>query len=598
MHLRLRSTSAKFKMAHFNGFPRPGNNTFRPRFSSFQGRPHSDLVHPPPLMGGPPPRVQFPSQDFPTGGGLIQQTRQPSQPPRLLNQNSSRHFRGSEAAQRFPNSKEKLHNILQGALKGNSLSFSNKQVDFNFWQSTVNIPWPRPMSFGGEGSSKREAEKNAAALACVELEKLGVASVGAASVLKKEAMENKDEPRWIYIDDEKLSKVESFLLKYSVLRQQPYEPRNQQQILQCQPAQVAEKSLGPVNEIVLPGSSHESYSQSVSTNPEEFKQDPVIVKEHDFLNFPAQNTSESFIRKKTQYNADSFAPFNSFTTSSVVKDVFSGSPWKPLLSEQHKELSQQLLQEFSNRQNMLRSRNSCFNNETKTLPVASHRENITELIERNRVVVISGETGCGKTTQIPQFILDDAIQKGKGSACNIVVSQPRRIVAMSIAERVASERDEILGKSVGYQVRLEGRLPSQKGCVLFCTTGILLRRMQSNAFLKGVSHVIVDEVHERDINTDFLLILLKDLLEKNQDIKIIVMSATVNSERFSHYFRGCPSLVIPGFTHDVTEYFLSEVYEFLSRTPLSKPATVKSKRFKPDCSSSQPRFNEKCCCSS
>lgn len=136
------------------------------------------------------------------------------------------------------------------------------------------------------------------------------------------------------------------------------------------------------------------------------------------------------------------------------------------------------------------------------------------------------------------------------------------------------------------QVRLEGRLPSQKGCILFCTTGILLRRMQSNAFLKGkwcilkffyhktneenffsqvnqntlksffknallfmfyllccisltgVSHVIVDEVHERDINTDFLLILLKDLLEKNQDIKIIVMSATVNSERFSHYFRG------------------------------------------------------------
>ena len=168
--MRLRSTSAKFKMAHFNGFPRPGNNTFRPRFSSFQGGPHSDLVHPPPLMGGPPPRVQFPSQDFPTGGGLIQQTRQPSQPPRLLNQNSSRHFRGSEAVQRFPNSKEKLHNILQGALKGNSLSFSNKQVDFNFWQSTVNIPWPRPMSFGGEGSSKREAEKNAAALACVELE--------------------------------------------------------------------------------------------------------------------------------------------------------------------------------------------------------------------------------------------------------------------------------------------------------------------------------------------------------------------------------------------------------------------------------------------
>ncbi|XP_022778184.1 putative ATP-dependent RNA helicase DHX30, partial [Stylophora pistillata] len=328
-----------------------------------------------------------------------------------------------------------------------------------------------------------------------------------------------------------------------------------------------------------------SYSQSISTNTEEFWKDSEIVKEHDFSDgetFPAQNASESFIKKETKHSAVSCTPI-----SPVIKDVFSGSPWKPLSVEQHKELSQQLLQEFSNKRNMLESRNLCLNDETKTLPVASHRERILELIERNQVVVISGETGCGKTTQIPQFILDDAIQKGNGSACNIMVTQPRRIVAMSIAERVASERREMLGKSVGYQVRLEGRLPSQKGCILFCTTGILLRRMQSNVLLKGVSHVIVDEVHERDINTDFLLILLKDLLGKNQDVKIIVMSATVNSERFSQYFRGCPSLVIPGFTHDVTEYFLSEVCELLGRTPLSKPETVKSKRFKPDCSSSQ-----------
>ena len=172
LRVRLRDTSAKFKMAHSSGFPRSKNDTFRPRFSSFQGPSPSNMAHPPPLMSGPPPRVPFPSQDFLIGGGPIQQTRPPSQPWRPPNRNSptSRHFRGSEAAQRFPNAKEKLHNILQGALKGNSLSFSNKQVDFNLWQSTVTIPWPRPMSFYGDGLSKREAEKNAAALACVELE--------------------------------------------------------------------------------------------------------------------------------------------------------------------------------------------------------------------------------------------------------------------------------------------------------------------------------------------------------------------------------------------------------------------------------------------
>lgn len=249
--------------------------------------------------------------------------------------------------------------------------------------------------------------------------------------------------------------------------------------------------------------------------------------------------------------------------------------------EEHKKLDRQLLQEFSQRQNMLESRLSWFSEETKRLPVANHREKIIELIEANKVVVLSGETGCGKTTQIPQYILDHSIQNGKGSMCNIVVTQPRRIVAMSIAERVAWERGETLGKSVGYQVRLEGRPPLQEGRILFCTTGILLRRMQNNTLLKGVSHVIVDEVHERDINTDFLLILLRELLNKNQELKIIVMSATVNSERFSQYFHGCPSLTIPGFTHPVAEYFLSDVHEMLGQA-LPHPRHTQGKRFKPD----------------
>lgn len=161
---------------------------------------------------------------------------------------------------------------------------------------------------------------------------------------------------------------------------------------------------------------------------------------------------------------------------------------------------------------------------------------------------------------------------------------------MSIAERVAWERGEVLGRSIGYQVRLEGTPPTQWGRILFCTTGILLRRMQTNALLQGVSHVIVDEVHERDINTDFLLILLQRLLGKNHHVKIVVMSATVNSERFSQYFNGCPSLTIPGFTHSVTEYFLPDIHRMLGGMPSSVPGPFQSKRFKPDKTVPKPRF--------
>ena len=127
---------------------------------------------PPPLMSCPPPRGPFPSQDFVIGGGPIQQSRPRARAPKPAGQNTpkTRHFVGSEAVQRFPNAKEKLHNIIQGAMKGNSLTFIGKQVEDNFWKCTVNLPWPRPMSFYGEGSTKREAEKNVSAVACVELE--------------------------------------------------------------------------------------------------------------------------------------------------------------------------------------------------------------------------------------------------------------------------------------------------------------------------------------------------------------------------------------------------------------------------------------------
>ncbi|XP_057423201.1 DExH-box ATP-dependent RNA helicase DExH5, mitochondrial isoform X2 [Lotus japonicus] len=195
-----------------------------------------------------------------------------------------------------------------------------------------------------------------------------------------------------------------------------------------------------------------------------------------------------------------------------------------------------------------------------SLPAYKEKEAILSILSRNQVVIISGETGCGKTTQIPQFILESEIEAVRGAACNIICTQPRRISAMSVSERVASERGEKLGESVGYKVRLEG-VKGRDTHILFCTTGILLRRLLADRNLEGVTHVIVDEIHERGMNEDFLLIVLRDLLLHRPELKLILMSATLDAELFSSYFNGAPIMNIPGFTYPVRTYFLENILE-------------------------------------
>ena len=170
-------------------------------------------------------------------------------------------------------------------------------------------------------------------------------------------------------------------------------------------------------------------------------------------------------------------------------------------------------------------------------------------------------TGCGKSTQVPQFILDDWLC-GDSSAdfCNVVCTQPRRISAIGVATRVADERGEKPGEVVGYQIRLESKV-SERTRLMFCTTGILLRRLEGDPTLGEVTHVIVDEVHERSEESDFLLMILRDTLKKRPDLRVILMSATVNADLFSSYFSGCPVLEIPGRTFPVQQVFLEEILE-------------------------------------
>jgi ATP-dependent RNA helicase DHX36 len=165
-----------------------------------------------------------------------------------------------------------------------------------------------------------------------------------------------------------------------------------------------------------------------------------------------------------------------------------------------------------------------------------------------------------KTTQVPQLVLDDLILKGDGAATNIIVTQPRRISAIGVSERVADERCEKVGETCGYSIKLEKKTSSRTR-LLLCTTGILLRRLQCDPDLAAISHIFVDEVHERDLNTDFLIIILKDLLARRKNLKLVLMSATLNSDAFSAYFGGCPVVSIPGRAHPVQEHRLEDILE-------------------------------------
>lgn len=193
----------------------------------------------------------------------------------------------------------------------------------------------------------------------------------------------------------------------------------------------------------------------------------------------------------------------------------------------------------------------------ENLPIWPLRQQVLSAISSNQVTLISGETGCGKTTQIPQFILEYASETQQ--PCRILVAEPRRLAALSVADRVAYERGEGLGQLVGYQIRLESKV-SPRTLLTFCTNGVLLRTlMGGDSSLHTVTHVIVDEVHERDRFSDLLLAVLRDVLPRLPQLTLILMSATFDTQRFSDYFDRCPILTIPGRLYDVRSLFLEDI---------------------------------------
>jgi ATP-dependent RNA helicase DHX8/PRP22 len=183
------------------------------------------------------------------------------------------------------------------------------------------------------------------------------------------------------------------------------------------------------------------------------------------------------------------------------------------------------------------------------LPVIGFKQDILEASKKNQIIICIGETGSGKTTQIPQFFLDNNILGGALMA----VTQPRKIAAITVAQRVSDERKSILGHEIGYSVRFDDKT-SNKTKVKYMTDGILIRECLSDKSLSKYRVIMLDEAHERSLHTDILFGLLKMACKLRPELRLIITSATLDSDKFGSYFDGCPILRVPGRVFPVDIY--------------------------------------------
>ncbi|PLB50548.1 P-loop containing nucleoside triphosphate hydrolase protein [Aspergillus steynii IBT 23096] len=215
------------------------------------------------------------------------------------------------------------------------------------------------------------------------------------------------------------------------------------------------------------------------------------------------------------------------------------------------------------------------------LPVGQRYKEVSDIIENNTYSLIAADAGSGKSTQIPQILLDNAISTGSGSKCRIICVQPRRIAAVSLAHRVAEERGQQVGHDVGYRVRFQSRYSSRGRTIKYCTTEHFLNLLHNQpTFLDSATHIILDEVHERDVALDLLMLTVKKMIKQRQATgapvpKVTAMSATLDAGLFSSYFQNqsdngtlspAPCLRIPGRTFPVDKHYLDEIFEPLSQT--------------------------------
>ncbi|XP_035680247.1 pre-mRNA-splicing factor ATP-dependent RNA helicase PRP16-like isoform X2 [Branchiostoma floridae] len=214
----------------------------------------------------------------------------------------------------------------------------------------------------------------------------------------------------------------------------------------------------------------------------------------------------------------------------------------------HMQDKSEATSEFAKRKSMKEQR--------QFLPIFAVREELLNILRDNQIVVIVGETGSGKTTQLTQFLHED----GYSTYGMIGCTQPRRVAAMSVAKRVSEEMDHKLGEKVGYAIRFED-VTSEKTFIKYMTDGILLRESLRESDLDHYSAIIMDEAHERSLNTDVLFGLLREVVARRTDLKLIVTSATMDADKFASFFGNVPTFQIPGRTFPVDLLFSKNVVE-------------------------------------
>lgn len=318
-------------------------------------------------------------------------------------------------------------------------------------------------------------------------------------------------------------------------------------------------------EAAIPAYIRLSIIRKALIHAENFLGMPMI---YDIVDWLQQNAGDIFKNPGRLTDVSSGLSADHQVSNLKTRNLRKGKPRNPIVWKPATPQSQMLLSQWESKQDtpaqqkMMAAR--------QALPAWRLRDDIVRTVNRSQVTIISGETGSGKSTQSVQFILDDLIQRELGAVANIICTQPRRISALGLADRVADERCSQVGDEIGYAIRGESKQKPGTTKITFVTTGVLLRRLQTSggssddvvAALADVSHVVVDEVHERSLDTDFLLVLLRDILRCRKDLKVILMSATLDAEVFEQYFRDVGPVgrvEIEGRTHPVHDFYLDDV---------------------------------------
>ncbi|CAH0598209.1 unnamed protein product [Chrysodeixis includens] len=374
-----------------------------------------------------------------------------------------------------------------------------KRTQNNDWTCTYTFVWPEKAKFEGTAISKRNAAEKAATQALHWLYTIRRIDSKGQPIYDKNVLENikstLNDPIHVTISDKSMEKVEKVWNEY-------------------------ESGIKDIYEAT-------------------FKQ-----TKHRVIHSPAVLTKDSTI------DEDDFSEDEELNNVNAISEIKTHV--HPVYG---KKVKQPAASTLDRRNRVLQKKFQQYDADLTPLPIDEYREEITSTLDKTRVLVIVGAAGCGKSTRAPAAILRHC-----GARTTAIVCEPRRVAAVGLAERVASELGEEVGESIGYQVRLHSKPPKPPGgSILYCTSGILLRRLQTNPGLEGCSHVIIDEAHERDVNTDVILLLLKRALNINPDLKIVIMSATLDTGVFTSYFDQCPIIEVPGRTHPVEVLHLEDI---------------------------------------